>query len=89
MGQDILSSHEIFFKDNDLLLNLITDFHTFLSQKTFVLRIFFRNTSIMFAKEIFDYPELEEHPQLSNHLGNIIYFFQCFVVYQQVCNFMT
>ena len=23
----------------------------------------------MFAKEIFDYPELEEHPQLSNHLG--------------------
>jgi hypothetical protein len=25
----------------------------------------------MFAKEIFDYPELEEHPMLSNHLGKI------------------
>ena len=23
----------------------------------------------MFAKEIFDYPELEEHPLLCNHLG--------------------
>ena len=25
---------------------------------------------MMFAKEIFDYPELEEHPLLCNHLGN-------------------
>ena len=25
----------------------------------------------MFAKETFDYPELEEHPLLCNHLGNI------------------
>ena len=24
---------------------------------------------MMFAKEIFDYPELEEHPLLCNHLG--------------------
>ena len=24
----------------------------------------------MFAKEIFDYPELEEHPLLCNHLGD-------------------
>ena len=24
----------------------------------------------MFAKEIFDYPELEEHPLLWNHLGD-------------------
>ena len=24
----------------------------------------------MFAKETFDYPELEEHPLLCNHLGN-------------------
>jgi len=28
-----------------------------------------RNTSIMFAKELFDYPELEEHPLLQNHLA--------------------
>ena len=27
----------------------------------------------MFAKEIFDYPELEEHPQLCNHLGTVQY----------------
>lgn len=25
----------------------------------------------MFAKETFDYPELEEHPLLCNHLGNV------------------
>ena len=25
----------------------------------------------MFAKETFDYPELEEHPLLCNHLGEI------------------
>ena len=25
---------------------------------------------MMFAKEIFDYPELEEHPLLCNHLGD-------------------
>ena len=25
----------------------------------------------MFAKETFDYPELEEHPLLCNHLGKI------------------
>jgi len=28
-----------------------------------------RNTFVMFAKEIFDYPELEEHPLLCNHLA--------------------
>ena len=27
----------------------------------------------MFAKEIFDYPELEEHPQLCNRLGTVQY----------------
>ena len=26
----------------------------------------------MFAKETFDYPELEEHPLLCNHLGEIM-----------------
>ena len=25
----------------------------------------------MFAKETFDYPELEEHPLLCNHLGEL------------------
>ena len=35
-------------------------------------RCIFRNTFVMFAKEIFDYPELEEHPLLCNHLGNNI-----------------
>ena len=29
----------------------------------------YRNTFVMFAKEIFEYPELEEHPLLCNHLG--------------------
>ena len=29
----------------------------------------------MFAKEIFDYPELEEHPLLCNHLGKKKYKF--------------
>ena len=32
----------------------------------------YRNTFVMFAKEIFDYPELEEHPLLCNHLGKEI-----------------
>ena len=32
----------------------------------------FRNTFVMFAKETFDYPELEEHPLLCNHLGEIL-----------------
>ena len=31
--------------------------------------IVFRNTFVMFARETFDYPELEEHPLLCNHLG--------------------
>jgi hypothetical protein len=40
------------------------------------MKIAFRKTAVMFAKEIFDYPELEEHPMLSNHLGKIyVYIF--------------
>ena len=35
----------------------------------------YRNTFVMFAKEIFDYPELEEHPLLCNHLGKKKYNF--------------
>ena len=38
----------------------------------------YRNTFVMFAKEIFDYPELEEHPLLCNHLGKkTIYLVTC------------
>ncbi len=29
----------------------------------------FRRTYILFCRENFDYPELEEHPHLCNHLG--------------------
>ncbi len=43
---------------------------SFKTQKL-ITKIAFRKTAVMFAKEIFDYPELEEHPMLSNHLGEI------------------
>jgi hypothetical protein len=44
------------------------------------MKIAFRKTAVMFAKEIFDYPELEEHPMLSNHLGKIyLHFFSNYI----------
>ena len=49
----------------------------------------------MFAKETFDYPELEEHPLLCNHLGKIylvnhIYFnfwksFKIMIKHHKIC----
>ena len=39
------------------------------NMKNIFKKCIFRNTFVMFAKEIFDYPELEEHPLLCNHLG--------------------
>ena len=42
----------------------------------------------MFARELFDYPELEEHPFLCNHLGKVQislgYKMQCSVMYAQI-----
>ena len=30
-----------------------------------------KKTRVLFCREVFDYAELEEHPYLCNHLGNI------------------
>ena len=34
-----------------------------------------RNTYIMFCRDVFDYPELEEHEFLCNHLGKKMKYF--------------